>query len=136
MRSNECHSSYWQISDWFQIFWTMIGSSSKVSHQIWHGCHTSVDSGDLSQAPPKQSFLHRLIAQRLRQFVLKFWATFEEYKGSFKANTWGLWKIGIFPPISRFILKRYKVQPLQCKMNRNLYLIYRMVAFPMTLCGP
>jgi len=23
--------------------------------QIWHGCHTSVDSGDLSQAPPKQS---------------------------------------------------------------------------------
>jgi len=23
--------------------------------QIWHGCHTSVDSGDLNQAPPKQS---------------------------------------------------------------------------------
>jgi len=26
-----------------------------VSHQIWWGCHTSVDSGDLSKAPPKQS---------------------------------------------------------------------------------
>ena len=26
-----------------------------VSHQIWRGCHTSVDSCDLSQAPPKQS---------------------------------------------------------------------------------
>jgi len=26
-----------------------------VSHQIWCGCHTSVDSGDLNQAPPKQS---------------------------------------------------------------------------------
>ena len=26
-----------------------------VSRQIWRGCHTSVDSGDLSQAPPKQS---------------------------------------------------------------------------------
>jgi len=26
-----------------------------VSRQIWHGCHTSVDSGDLSQVPPKQS---------------------------------------------------------------------------------
>ena len=26
-----------------------------VSHQIWRGCHTSVDSGDLNQAPPKQS---------------------------------------------------------------------------------
>jgi len=26
-----------------------------VSHQIWHGCHTSVDSGDLNQAPTKQS---------------------------------------------------------------------------------
>jgi len=26
-----------------------------VSRQIWCGCHTSVDSGDLSQAPPKQS---------------------------------------------------------------------------------
>ena len=25
------------------------------SRQIWRGCHTSVDSGDLSQAPPKQS---------------------------------------------------------------------------------
>jgi len=26
-----------------------------VSRQIWRRCHTSVDSGDLSQAPPKQS---------------------------------------------------------------------------------
>ena len=26
-----------------------------VSRQMWYGCHTSVDSGDLSQAPPKQS---------------------------------------------------------------------------------
>ena len=26
-----------------------------VSRQIWRGCHTSVDSGDLHQAPPKQS---------------------------------------------------------------------------------
>jgi len=26
-----------------------------VSRQIWRGCHTSVDNGDLSQAPPKQS---------------------------------------------------------------------------------
>ena len=26
-----------------------------VSHQIWCECHTSVDSGDLSQSPPKQS---------------------------------------------------------------------------------
>jgi len=26
-----------------------------VSRQIWRGCHTSVDSGDLSQASPKQS---------------------------------------------------------------------------------
>jgi len=26
-----------------------------VSRQIWRECHTSVDSGDLSQAPPKQS---------------------------------------------------------------------------------
>ena len=26
-----------------------------VSRQIWRGCHTSVDSGDLNQAPPKQS---------------------------------------------------------------------------------
>ena len=26
-----------------------------VSHQIWRGCHTSVDSGDLKQASPKQS---------------------------------------------------------------------------------
>jgi len=25
-----------------------------VSHQIWRGCHTSVDSGDLSQVLPKQ----------------------------------------------------------------------------------
>jgi len=25
------------------------------SRQIWRGCHTSVDSGDLNQAPPKQS---------------------------------------------------------------------------------
>jgi len=28
-----------------------------VSRQIWRGCHTSVDSGDLNQAPPKQSAL-------------------------------------------------------------------------------
>jgi len=28
---------------------------SAVSCQIWRGCHTSVDSGDLNQAPPKQS---------------------------------------------------------------------------------
>jgi len=26
-----------------------------VSRQIWRGCHTSVDSGDLNQAPTKQS---------------------------------------------------------------------------------
>jgi len=26
-----------------------------VSRQIWRGCHTSVDSGGFSQAPPKQS---------------------------------------------------------------------------------
>ena len=26
-----------------------------VSRQIWRRCHTSVDSGDLNQAPPKQS---------------------------------------------------------------------------------
>ena len=26
-----------------------------VSRQIWRGCHTSVDGGDLNQAPPKQS---------------------------------------------------------------------------------
>ena len=26
-----------------------------VSRQIWRGCHTSVDSGDLNQAPPKQA---------------------------------------------------------------------------------
>jgi len=26
-----------------------------VSHRIWHGCHTSVGTGDLSQASPKQS---------------------------------------------------------------------------------
>ena len=26
-----------------------------VSRQIWRGCHTSVNSGDLNQAPPKQS---------------------------------------------------------------------------------
>ena len=26
-----------------------------VSHQTWRGCHTSVDSGDLSQVLPKQS---------------------------------------------------------------------------------
>ena len=26
-----------------------------VSRQIWRGCHTSVDSGDLNQVPPKQS---------------------------------------------------------------------------------
>ena len=26
-----------------------------VSHRIWRGCRTSVDSGDLNQAPPKQS---------------------------------------------------------------------------------
>ena len=26
-----------------------------VSRQIWRGCHTSVDSGDLNRAPPKQS---------------------------------------------------------------------------------
>ena len=26
-----------------------------VSRQIWRGCHTSVDSGDSSQTPPKQS---------------------------------------------------------------------------------
>jgi len=26
-----------------------------VSRQIWRGCHISVDSGELSQAPPKQS---------------------------------------------------------------------------------
>jgi len=26
-----------------------------ISRQIWRGHHTSVDSGDLSQAPPKQS---------------------------------------------------------------------------------
>jgi len=26
-----------------------------VSRQIWRGCHTSVDSGDLNQAPPKLS---------------------------------------------------------------------------------
>jgi len=26
-----------------------------VSRQIWHGCHTSVDSSDLNQVPPKQS---------------------------------------------------------------------------------
>ena len=26
-----------------------------VSRQIWRGCHSSVDSGDLNQAPPKQS---------------------------------------------------------------------------------
>ena len=26
-----------------------------VSRQIWRGCHTSVDSGDLNQAFPKQS---------------------------------------------------------------------------------
>jgi len=26
-----------------------------VSRRIWHGCHTFVDSGDIRQAPPKQS---------------------------------------------------------------------------------
>jgi len=26
-----------------------------VSHQIWRKCHTSVNCGDLNQAPPKQS---------------------------------------------------------------------------------
>ena len=26
-----------------------------VSRQIWCGCHTSVDSGDLNEEPPKQS---------------------------------------------------------------------------------
>jgi len=26
-----------------------------VFRQIWRGCHTSIDSGDLNQAPPKQS---------------------------------------------------------------------------------
>ena len=26
-----------------------------ASRQIWRGCHTSVDSGDLNQVPPKQS---------------------------------------------------------------------------------
>jgi len=26
-----------------------------VSRQTWRGCHTSVNSGDLNQAPPKQS---------------------------------------------------------------------------------
>jgi len=26
-----------------------------VCRQIWRGCHTAVDSGDLSQVPPKQS---------------------------------------------------------------------------------
>jgi len=26
-----------------------------VCRQIWRGCHTSVDSGDLNQSPPKQS---------------------------------------------------------------------------------
>jgi len=29
-----------------------------VSRHIWHGCHTSVDSGDLSQAPSKQSAVY------------------------------------------------------------------------------
>jgi len=31
-----------------------------VSRQIWRGCHTSVDSGDLNQAPPKQSAVFHL----------------------------------------------------------------------------
>ena len=29
-----------------------------VSRRIWRGCHTSVDSGDLNQAPPKQSAVY------------------------------------------------------------------------------
>ena len=29
-----------------------------VSYQIWRGCHTSVDSGDLNQAPLKQSAVY------------------------------------------------------------------------------
>ena len=33
-----------------RILWVLT-----VSRQIWRGCHTSVDSGDLNQVPPKQS---------------------------------------------------------------------------------
>ena len=29
-----------------------------VSRHIWRGCHTSVDSGDLNQAPPKPSAVY------------------------------------------------------------------------------
>ena len=33
----------------------MSANWNAVSRQIWRGCHTSVDSGDLSQVPPKLS---------------------------------------------------------------------------------
>ena len=33
----------------------ILANWNAVSRQIWHRCHTSVDSGDLNQAPPKQS---------------------------------------------------------------------------------
>ena len=39
-----------------------------VSRQIWRGCHTSVDSDDLNQAPPKQS---AVCSRPLRYAVLQ-----------------------------------------------------------------
>jgi len=41
--------SHIHLCDWHSANW------NAVSRQIWRGCHTSVDSGDLNQAPPKQS---------------------------------------------------------------------------------
>jgi len=47
-----------------------------VSRQIWCGCHTSLDSGDLSQAPPRQSAVCStcIIPVHLRTVSLSGWA--------------------------------------------------------------
>ena len=57
-------ANYWQT---WSIAWPLCDSRATcdnwldyyywnaVSRQIWRGCHTSVNSGDLNQVPPKQS---------------------------------------------------------------------------------
>ena len=76
--------------------------------RLWRCCTLGRDLNFLA------IFLHRLIAQGLGQFVSKFWAKIRRVLRDCVSLIQGVWKIGVFRPIFRFISKTVKDTATHC----------------------
>ena len=104
----------------FRIFSQCLAERYYVTLGLWHAlsiCRLSVTYRDLNFSA---IFLHRLIAQELGEFVLKFWAKIRPgSSGSCKLNTKVYGKLAFFDQYIALFPKLYKIRS-QLQWNTNM----------------